>query len=155
VVTPEQKDGWVGWLAARMSERRFIVVGHPPVDVGTVAALRASLPAGTELRVVKGTLARLAAERAGVPEALPLIAGPTAVVFTDADLACAAALVDRSAAVEVRGAVEGDRLLPPSQVSAIAAIGSRERALAMVLSALRSPALRTATALRARESEIR
>jgi len=154
-VTPEQKDGWVGWLTAMMSERRFIVVGHQPVDVGTMAALRASLPPGTELRVVKVTLARLAAGRAGVPEALPLIAGPTAVVFTDADLACAAALVGRSAAVEVRGAVQGNRLLSPSQVSAIALIGSRERALAMVSAMLRSPAARTAKALRARESEIR
>lgn len=154
-MTPEQKDGWVGWLKGKLSDRRFIVVGHHPVDVGTMAALRASLPTGTELRVVKGTLVRLAAGRAGMPEVLPLIAGPTAVVFTDADLAVAAAAIARSPAVTVRGAVEGKRLLSPSQVSAIAAIGSRERALAMVSAALRSPAARTATALRARGRETR
>lgn len=153
-MTPDQKSQLVGWLSSRFARRRFIIVEHRPADAGTMMAVRASLrEGGAELRVLKGTLARVAMSRAAIDETvISMVGGPTAVVFAETDLAVASALVARSRdELTVRGGQEGDRALSAGDVAAMAAAGSRPQALAHAAGALRSPLGALAAALRARE----
>ena len=56
------------------------------LKVGELAELRGALrPAGAEFKIFKNTLARRAAEEAGLPELVPLLVGPTAITFVNGD----------------------------------------------------------------------
>ena len=103
-------------------------------------ALRAS---GAEYKVVKMSLARLAAGDAGIEGLDEYLAGPTALAFAKSDpVATAKALKDFSRDHEVfvlkAGLLSGN-ILSPEEVSKLADIESREILLAKVVGAAKSP----------------
>jgi large subunit ribosomal protein L10 len=95
-------------------------------------------------RVVKNTLAKFAAEKAGKNELAPLFEGPVAIAFGYGDVVePAKALVEhvRAAKISLRitGGFFGDTVLTPAEVETLAKLPSREILLAQVLGGIQSP----------------
>ncbi len=114
------------------------------LTVKQVQDLRASLRAsGAEYKVVKMTLAKLAAGEAGIQGLDEYLLGPTALAFANSDpVATAKALKDFSKSHEVfilkAGLLSGD-FLSPEEVSKLADIEPREVLLAKFVGAAKSP----------------
>lgn len=119
------------------------------LTVKAVQELRANLRAsGAEYKVVKMSLARLAAGDAGLSGLDEYLLGPTALAFANSDpVATAKALKDFSKSHEVfvlkAGVLAGD-ILSPEQVSRLAEIESREVLLAKIAGAAKAPLMQAA-----------
>ncbi|MEX2374847.1 MAG: 50S ribosomal protein L10 [Dehalococcoidia bacterium] len=99
--------------------------------------LRARLrEAGAEMHVVKNTLLRIAAERAGKPHFVELAEGPTAIIVGfDEPVAPSKALVaylrdHADSKVQIRRAVVGDQLVDESYIRDLATLPSKEELVA-------------------------
>jgi large subunit ribosomal protein L10 len=103
-------------------------------------AVRAS---GADYKVVKMTLARLAAGDAGIEGLDEYLVGPTALAFANSDpVATAKALNDFSKAHDVfvlKAGYFSGNILTPEEVSKLAEIEPREVLLAMIAGAAKAP----------------
>ena len=120
------------------------------LSVKAVQELRTSLRAsGAEYKVVKMTLARLAAGEAGMSGLDEYLLGPTALAFAKSDpVATAKALKDFSKSHEVfvlKAGVLSGNILSPEEVSRLADIESREILLAKIAGAARAPLIKAAS----------
>lgn len=114
------------------------------LTVKAVQELRASLRAsGAEYKVVKMTLARLAAGDAGITGLDEHLLGPTALAFAKSDpVATAKALKDFAKTHEVfvmKAGVLSGSILSPEEVSRLAEIEPREILLARIAGAAKAP----------------
>ncbi|HZQ34449.1 MAG TPA: 50S ribosomal protein L10 [Dehalococcoidia bacterium] len=122
-----------------------ISTGYRGLSVGEMMTLRRRMrEAGVEVRVVKNTLLKLAAERAGQPKFAELGIGPTAILFGYGDVAAPAKAVQeyvRTArnALTVNSAYMDGQVLNASELGDIANLPSREQMLANFMGGLRSP----------------
>ena len=143
VATVEEiKEKLEGARAAVLTEYRGLTVSQ-------LADLRASLRAAdAEYKVYKNTLARRAAEEAGMAELVSLLQGPTAITFVKGDaVAVAKALRDYSktnAHLIVKGGLLGARMIQPSDVVALADIEPREVLLAKIAGGFQAPLVKAA-----------
>ena len=140
----EIKESLEGSEAVFLTEYRGL-------SVKAVQELRASLRAsGAEYKVVKMTLARRAADDAGIVGLDDLLLGPTALAFAKSDpVATAKALKDFSKSHEVfilKAGVLSGSILGPEEVSRLAEIEPREVLLAKIAGAAKAP-LRQAAGL--------
>jgi len=99
---------------------------------------------GIEYRVVKNTLARFAAQRAGKEEMVSFFEGPVAIAFGYGDITePARALADyiqaSKASMNIKGGFLPDRLLTSEDVTTLSTLPSREILLARVLGGMQSP----------------
>ena len=98
---------------------------------------------GAEFKVVKMTLARLAAAELELAELDELFLGPTGIAFADGDPVTAAkALKDfakENEAFTVKGGLLGSEFLTPERISELADIESREVLLSMIAGAMKAP----------------
>ncbi len=99
---------------------------------------------GTEYRVVKNTLARLAAGRAGKDELVSSFEGTVAIAFGYGDITePAKALADyiqtSKVSLTIKGGFLVDRLLTSEEVMTLATLPSREVLLAKVVGGMQSP----------------
>ena len=106
--------------------------------------LRARLAkADTSLKVVKNTLAKIAAERAGRDALAPLLTGPTAVTICGEDaVAAAKALADYARlhqALVVRGGLMADSVVDAASVKTLAMLPPRDTLLAQVVGTMAAP----------------
>jgi large subunit ribosomal protein L10 len=122
-----------------------ISTGYRGLNVAEMTALRRRMrEAGVEVEVVKNTLLRIAAERAGKPELTSIVSGPTAMLFGYGDIAAAARALSeyvRTArnALTVQGACLDGQILRPEQVSELANLPSRETLIGQIAGSLQSP----------------
>jgi large subunit ribosomal protein L10 len=119
------------------------------LSVKAVQELRASLRAsGAEYKVVKMTLARRAADDAGISGLDEHLLGPTALAFAKSDpVATAKALKDFSKSHEVfvlKAGVLSGSILGPEEVSRLADIEPREVLLAKIAGAAKAPLVQAA-----------
>lgn len=99
---------------------------------------------GSEYRVVKNTLARFAAERAGRSDLVDSIDGPVAIAFGYDDVTAPAKVLadyanDTKISFSIKGGFLGDRLLTSKDVITLSTLPSREILLARVLGQMKSP----------------
>ena len=143
VATVEEiKEKLEGARAAVLTEYRGLTVTD-------LANLRASLRAAeAEYKVYKNTLARRAAEEAGLADLVSLLEGPTAITFVKGDaVAVAKALRDYSrgnANLVVKGGILGTRVIQSSDVVALADIEPREVLLAKIAGGFQAPLVKAA-----------
>jgi large subunit ribosomal protein L10 len=143
VATVEEiKEKLEGARAAVLTEYRGLTVSE-------LADLRASLRAAeAEYKVYKNTLARRAAEEAGLADLVSLLQGPTAITFVKGDaVAVAKALRDYSrtnAHLVVKGGILGTRVIQPNDVVALADIEPREVLLAKIAGGFQAPLVKAA-----------
>ncbi len=126
-----------------------VLTEYRGLTVSALADLRGALrPAGTEYKIFKNTLARLAAEAAGLTELVPLFEGPVAIAFVHGDAVVAAkALRDfgrTNPALVVKGGLLGPRVLTPADLEALAEIQPREVLLARLAGGFQAPLTKAA-----------
>ncbi len=145
----QRKIESVGDLADRIERSTLAVAAsYLGLTVAEMGVLRRQLrEAGVELRVVKNSLFRLAAEQAGRPEVAELADGPTAIAFAYGDIvAPARALSDyvRTArnAFTLRNAFAEGQLLTAREVEEVGRLPSREILLGQVAGAVQAPVVR-------------
>jgi large subunit ribosomal protein L10 len=150
-----EKVAVVEEIASKLtSSSAVFVTEYRGMKVGALAALRGSLrQTGAEHKVYKNTLARFAADRAGVEGLKELLVGPTALTFVTGDsVAAAKALRDAartSPLLVLKGGALGASTLSAADVTALAELPSREELLARFAGALQAPLVKTAGLLQA------
>jgi len=128
-------------------ERAEVVIGtdHSQLDVEEFQALRRALrPADVKVRVVKNSLAALAAKEAGKPEVAEILKGPTTLTFGFGDpVAPARQLMAHLEGARLELPIHGGWLdgnvLNASEIAELAKIPSKEELLAGIIGKLRSP----------------
>ncbi len=141
-VVDEIREKLAGSDAAVLAEYRGLKVGE-------LAELRATLrPADTEFKIFKNSLARRAAEDAGLTDLVPMLLGPTAIAFVRGDAVIAAkALRDFARthdALVVKGGLLGDRTLVAGDIAALADVPPRDVLLARLAGGFQAPLTKAA-----------
>ena len=126
-----------------------VLTEYRGLTVTAIAELRGALrPAGTEYKIFKNTLARRAAEEAGLNDLLGLLEGPTAIAFVNGDAVVAAkALRDfgrTNPALVVKGGLLGTTVLSPKDVEALADVPPRDVLLARLAGGFQAPLAKAA-----------
>jgi len=126
-----------------------VLTEYRGLKVGELAELRGALrPAGAEFKIFKNTLARRAAEEAGLPDLVPMLGGPTAITFVTGDAVTAAkALRDFAKAHEaliVKGGLLGSATLTAGDLLALADVPPRDVLLAKLAGAFQAPLVKAA-----------
>ncbi len=122
-----------------------ILTDYRGLSVSEITILRRKLrESGIEYRVVKNTLARFAAERAGRDDLVSFFEGPVAIASGYGDITEPARILAdyiRSSTVElsIRGGFLGDRLLTAEDVTTLSTLPSKEILIAKVLGGMQSP----------------
>ncbi|MFC2014405.1 50S ribosomal protein L10 [Chloroflexota bacterium] len=122
-----------------------IFTDYRGLTTSEVTALRRRLQeTGGEYRIVKNTLARFAAERAGKENWDTAFEGPVAIAFGYNEITEPAKIVagyirDSRIEMDIKGGFLGDRLLTSSEVSTLSTLPPREELLAKVLGQMNSP----------------
>ncbi len=150
----EQKAEQVDEIADRLKKAKVAVLtDYRGLTVSQLQDLRARLRGGAvEYRVVKNTLARRAAEAAGVPALQSELNGPIAIAFGYDELGVPAKLINefvratRLKLEVVGGLVEG-RVFSPEQVKQLADLPSRETLISQLAGTIQSPIAQLAGAL--------
>jgi large subunit ribosomal protein L10 len=99
---------------------------------------------GVEYKVVKNTLAHLAAEKAGVTGLNQFLSGPMAIALGYDDVVKPAKiLVDHikaaNSVLKIKGGIMGDKVLSAAEVSSLAAVPPKEVLISHLLGRLKSP----------------
>ncbi|HMC04209.1 MAG TPA: 50S ribosomal protein L10 [Actinomycetota bacterium] len=129
--------------------RAAVLTEYRGLKVSELAELRASLRAAeAEYKVYKNTLARRAAEEAGLGDLVSLLEGPTAITFVKGDaVTVAKALRDYAKGnphLVVKGGILGTRVIAPDDVVALADIQPREVLLARIAGGFQAPLVKAA-----------
>jgi large subunit ribosomal protein L10 len=103
--------------------------------------------AGTEYRVVKNTLARLAATKAGKEALVKFLTGPIAIAFGHGDTiapvkALTGYISDTKGNLTIKGGLLGTQLITAEEVITLATLPPREILVARALGQMNSPLAR-------------
>jgi len=146
VATKEKKAQIIDSLQEVISRCSVgVLTDYRGLTAAEMTQLRRQLrEAGVEYRVVKNTLARFAAERAGKDELVGFFEGPVAIAFGYGDIteparALAAYAEESKVEMTVRGGFLPDRMLTREEVGTLSKLPSREILLARVVGAIQSP----------------
>lgn len=145
-----EKVAVVDEIRAKLDESdAAILTEYRGLSVAELASLRGALrPAATEYKIFKNTLARRAADEAGLAELGPFLEGPTAIAFVRGDAVGAAKALREFAktapTLVVKGGLLGRRLLTASDVEALADIEPREVLLARLAGGFQAPLTKAA-----------
>ena len=144
----EQKTQVIDELQEAFSRSQVgILTDYRGLTAQEMSTLRRGLKeSGVEYKVVKNTLARFAAERAGKDELVGFFQGPVAIAFGYGDIIePARVLVDyartSNTSLSIKGGFLGDRLLTSEDVATLATLPAREVILAKVVGGMQSPIL--------------
>jgi large subunit ribosomal protein L10 len=155
-VTPRpEKVAVVEEVTAKLSAAQAVIVTeYRGLSVGQLANLRRQLrDVGGEYKVYKNTLARFAAQNAGIGALHDLLVGPSAITFVDGDAAAVAKALRDVARVNpllvIKGGAMGGKAMSGKDVEALAELPSREVLLAQFAGALQAPLVKTAGLLQA------
>lgn len=145
VIRPDKVAAVQGLVERLGRANMAILADYRGLTVAQMSNLRRQLrPMDVEVRVVKNTLARLAAQQAGCVALLPALDGPTAVVFGYGDPAAMAKTLTETIrtqrlAMQVKGALLGASLLAPLEVGRFAELPAREVLIAQVVGSVQAP----------------
>ena len=140
-----EKEAVVEELVEKFSEAKSLVItDYLGLDVAEMTDLRAKLrEAGVDYKVVKNTLAGIAADKADMDQVDEYFVGPTAIAFGIEDVVSPAkVLVDFAEEhenLEIKaGTLEGS-IISVEKVESLAEIPPREQLLSQVLSGMQAP----------------
>ena len=142
----EQKAEQVEVLTEKLRKAKVaLLTDYRGLTVTQLQELRGRLRTGdVEYRVVKNTLARRAAEAAGVPDLQSELEGPVAIAFGYDDLSLPSRLINEwlratRLKLDVKGGLVEGRVFSPDQVKQLADLPSRESLIAQLMGTLQSP----------------
>jgi large subunit ribosomal protein L10 len=155
-VPTARKAAQVAEIKDRMARASIAIsADYRGLSVAQITELRRALrPADVEVKVVKNTLAIMAAEEAGRPEMKDLLQGPTALALGFGDpVAPVKALTEHLRARRLQITIHGGwlegRILNRAEVESIATLPSKEQLIADVVGKLQSPLYNLAGLLQA------
>ena len=123
----------------------LISADYRGLTVAQLTELRRALrPANVEVKVVKNTLAAMAAKEAGRPEMAELLSGPTAIAIGYGDPVAPVKLLTEHLRVkrmtlEIHGGWLEGKVLSRREVESLATLPSKEQLIADVVGKLQSP----------------
>ncbi|MBT3363986.1 MAG: 50S ribosomal protein L10 [Chloroflexi bacterium] len=143
----EEKVEQVDQITEILKECSVIVAAdYRGLTVDEMNALRKQLTSKqVKLRVVKNTLARFAADKAGMEELKPLLIGPTALAFGFGDDIAdpAKVLLEYQKATKLDLGIKGgfleDKMLSKAEITALSKLPSKEVLIATLLGTLQRP----------------
>ncbi len=141
----EDKTRVIDELTERLGQGSALVVDYQGMDVAQSTRLRArSRESGVEFVVAKNTLARRAADAAGIDgDFTGFLIGPTAIAFSEDPVTSAKLMAEFSDEIETftlkGGILEGGRVLGEADVVALSKLPSREQLIAQVVGGISSP----------------
>jgi len=145
-VSREKKAQIIDRLQEAFSNSRIgILTDYRGISAQEMFTLRRGLrESGIEYKVVKNTLARFAAERAGKEELISLFEGPIAIAFGYGDITqpakALANYIDTSkVSLSIKGGFLSDRLLTAEDVKTLSRLPSREILIGKVLGGMQIP----------------
>ncbi len=151
----EQKKQIVEEIAGKMKASvSTVIVDYRGLNVAEVTELRKQLrEAGVEYKVYKNSMARRAAEEAGLAELNEQLVGPNAIAFSTEDVVAPAKILNDFAkdhdALEIKAGVIEGNIATVEEIKALASLPSREGLLSMLLSVLQAPMRNFALATKA------
>lgn len=121
-----------------------VLTDYKGLNVAEATALRKELrEAGVEYKVLKNTLTKLAAEKAGLAGLFPHLSGPTAIAFSYEDPVAPARILVKftkdKKKLELKSGVLEGKIIDAAALIALAALPSREVLLAQVLAGFQGP----------------
>ncbi len=121
-----------------------ILTDYRGLTVADIQGLRARLrPVGSNIRVVKNTLTKIAAEQAGVTGLDPYLEGPTALVTATEDPVAPAKIVTEfartSRILQLKAAVLEGSVISAQGVEELASLPPREVLLGRVVGQMQAP----------------
>lgn len=124
--------------------KSMVLTDYRGLTVAEITALRQALrEVSAEYRVVKNSLAQLAAQELGIVELERYLKGPTAVAFGSGDLVATAKILTafskKAPVLQVKAGVVDGQLLPREEVLAMAELPPREVMLARLLGVMAAP----------------
>ena len=124
------------------------------LSVSEIAELRNALrDAGTEYKVLKNTLARIAVREVGLEDLAEMLTGPTAIAFIKGDAVEAAKALDDAAkkfpVLLIKGGVLDGKIVDGDQARALAKLEPREVQLTKIVLMINQPLQQTANVLSA------
>ena len=124
------------------------------LSVSEIAELRNALrDAGTEYKVLKNTLARIAVREVGLEDLAEMLTGPTAIAFIKGDAVEAAKALDDAAkkfpVLVIKGGVLDGKIVDGDQARALAKLEPREVQLTKIVLMINQPLQQTANVLSA------
>ncbi len=144
-MSKEQKAPIIDKLQESFSRSSIsILTDYRGLKTAEMTALRRRLQAtNSDFTVVKNTLARLAAKRAGKGDLTNSLQGPVAIAFGYGDISApvkvVADYIRETKTLGIKAGLLGDRLLSAEDVNRLATLPSREVLLSRVLGQMKSP----------------
>ncbi|MBI2860613.1 MAG: 50S ribosomal protein L10 [Chloroflexi bacterium] len=142
----EQKAQFVEDIQALMSRCNVgILTDYRGLTAADITALRRKLrESGVDYKVVKNTLARIAAKRAGREALGDIFDGPVAIAFGYDDATVPAKVISEyirstKSPMTIKGGFMGGRALTASDVDSLATLPPRDVLIAQVLAGMQSP----------------
>jgi large subunit ribosomal protein L10 len=142
----EKKGQMIDELASRLSRCTIAVAtDYRGLTAKEMVQLRRRLTeSGIEYRVIKNTLTRFAAEKAGKNQLETLLTGPVAIAFGYDDVIKPAQVLREhirsvGSVLQIKGGILGDRLLTAEDVANLAILPSKDVLLARLVGQLNAP----------------
>ncbi len=140
----EDKARVIEDLAEKLKDSAVVLVDYKGINVAQSTQLRArSRESGVDFVVAKNTLAKRAADQAGVEGLDDLLVGPTAIAFSEDPVVGAKLMAEFADQVESfvlkGGLLEGGRVLDEAEVVALSRLPGREQLIAQVVGGIGSP----------------
>jgi large subunit ribosomal protein L10 len=156
---PADKQAAITELTDRFSNSSAAVLTeYRGLTVDELRQLRRSLGEGARYRVAKNTLAKRAANAAGVTELDDLFTGPTAITFIDGDpVEAAKGLRDfakEHEALVIKGGYMEGKALSVEEITKLADLESREVLLAKLAGAMKGNMQKAASLFAAPASQV-
>ena len=133
-------------LAEKFEKSAIVITtNYSGLPVGEMTELRRALrEAGVEYRVIKNTLAFLAADQAGKPAVKDIIDGPTGIAFgygepTEPAKALSGFIRSNRSALTIQGGELDGRALSGEDVERLAAMPTRDELVAILLMRMNGP----------------
>lgn len=139
-----EKVETVEMLVEKLKQNSTVILtDYRGLTVAQIAKLRKDLrESSTEYRVIKNTLAKLAADKLNLAELSKLLRGPVALALSNEPIGPAKVLntfAKENKGFEVKGAVIDGRALTGDEIKRLAELPSRETLIAMLIGQLQSP----------------
>ncbi len=151
----EKKKQIVTEIAEKLEKSKStIIADYRGLNVKQMNELRKQLrEADVEFQVLKNTMTRRAAEKAGMNELGEYLTGPTAVAFSYEDVVAPARIIHGFAKeneeLEIKGGMVEGKAVAIDQIQELAELPSYEGLLSMLLSVLQVPVRNFALAVKA------
>ncbi len=122
-----------------------IATDYRGIKTSDVVALRRKLKeVGTEYHVIKNTLAKIAAGKAGKDQITSIFEGPIAIAFVKVDISKSAKVLTEhitmtKLAMSIKGGFLGNKILTPKEISTLATLPSREVLIAKMMGGIQGP----------------